>query len=253
MKKLPVALQVYSIREDAENDFRKAMLEIKQMGYDGVELAGLYGHSPDEVKECLLDIGLIPVSAHVSYEMLIEDLQGTVECYAAIGCKYIAISYIEEESRYGSEKFTEFISNIPVIAKACESVGMTLLYHNHEFEFLKTLEGEYVLDYIYRIIPEKDLKAEIDTCWVKYSGVDPVEYLGKYHGRCPIVHIKDFYLKEPIEFAPVGYGVQGMPDILNKAINSGCEWVIVEQDSHTERTALEDVRLSKEYLKKLGW
>ena len=43
MKTLPVAVQVYSVRDDAERDFKGTMQKLKEMGYDGVELAGLYG------------------------------------------------------------------------------------------------------------------------------------------------------------------------------------------------------------------
>ena len=42
---LPIAIQVYSVREDAERDFTGTMKQIKYAGYEGVELAGLYGIS----------------------------------------------------------------------------------------------------------------------------------------------------------------------------------------------------------------
>ena len=57
MKTLPVAVQVYSVRDDAERDFKGTMQRIKDMGYDGVELAGLYGMKPAEVKAILEEVG----------------------------------------------------------------------------------------------------------------------------------------------------------------------------------------------------
>lgn len=48
--KFPVALQVYSVRDFAEKDLEGTFRQIKEMGYDGVELAGLYGYSYAEVK-----------------------------------------------------------------------------------------------------------------------------------------------------------------------------------------------------------
>ena len=63
MKTLPVAVQVYSVRDDAERDFKGTMQKIKDMGYDGVELAGLYGMKPAEVKAILEEVGLVPLSA----------------------------------------------------------------------------------------------------------------------------------------------------------------------------------------------
>ena len=65
MLKLPIAVQVYSVREQAAADFDAAMGELARMGYDGVELAGLYGKSPEEIREILDRRGLKAVSAHV--------------------------------------------------------------------------------------------------------------------------------------------------------------------------------------------
>ena len=62
MKTLPVAVQVYSVRDDAERDFKGTMQKIKDMGYDGVELAGLYGMKPAEVKAILEEVGLVPLT-----------------------------------------------------------------------------------------------------------------------------------------------------------------------------------------------
>lgn len=50
---LPVALQVYTVRDYAERDFAEAMKKVKEIGYDYVELAGLYGHSVKEIRAAL--------------------------------------------------------------------------------------------------------------------------------------------------------------------------------------------------------
>lgn len=252
MGALPIALQVYSIREEAENNFVETMHKVKALGYDGVELAGLYGHNPKYIRDVLKEIGLNPISAHIPYDEFVKDLNGTVKAYAVIGCRYVVIPYLLEDYRYGTEKFNEVMSNIPIISKACQKEGLTLLYHNHDFEFEKTSDDEYILDYMYRVISSEELKVELDTCWVKFSGVDPAEYLRKYSGRCPIVHLKDYTGATPIEFEPIGYGVQDIPSIVEEAGKVGCEWLIVEQDRHTKHSAMEDVELSRNYLKGLG-
>ena len=253
MKTLPVALKLYSIREEAEKDFVKTMQEVKKIGYDGVELAGLYGHSPEEVRDCLNEIGLIPISAHVAYQEFMGDMQGTVKCYATIGCRYLAIPYLLEEQRYGTEYFKKVMKNIPEIAMTCKKVGITLLYHNHDFEFTKMDDGVYVLDYMYQQISEDDLKTELDVCWIKVAGEEPTEYIKKYAGRCPIVHLKDYSKVDTLEFRALGHGVQDIPAILEATLKAGAEWVVAEQDSHSEHTPLEDAILSREYLKSLAW
>ena len=69
----PVAVQVYSVREDAAADLLGTLKKIKEMGYDGVEFAGLYGNAPEDVKRMCDEVGLVPISAHVPYaDMMYE-------------------------------------------------------------------------------------------------------------------------------------------------------------------------------------
>lgn len=251
MTKLPIGLQVYSIREEAEANFVKTMQEVKDMGYDGVELAGLYGHKPEEIRDWLNEIGLVPISAHVPYAELKNDLQGIVAAYAVIGCTYIAIPYLGDDERYGSKAYDEVLTFIPAIAEECKKYGIILMYHNHDFEFEKTEEGEYVLDSMYKSISKDVLQTEIDTCWVNVAGVDPISYIKKYENRCPVVHLKDFTGKKPVEFTAIGQGVQDIQGILAASNESGANWVIVEQDGHTKHTPMEDTKLSIDYLRSL--
>ncbi len=91
MARLGIAAQVYSVRDAAAKDFAGTAKALKECGYEGVELAGLYGHSPEEIRDCLKEQGLVAVSAHVGLEPFLEDMEGTVEAYRIIGCSYIGI------------------------------------------------------------------------------------------------------------------------------------------------------------------
>lgn len=273
MKTLPVAVQVYSVREDAERDFAGTMKKIKEIGYDGVELAGTYGLSPQEIKSAIEEAGLKAVSAHVPFQDLVADMEGVVRQYEEIGVKFIAIPYLMEEDRPGGEKFEKNVELFQEIAKVCKAHGIQTLYHNHDFEFVKMPDGRYALDYIYDTIPADLLQTELDTCWVKVAGEDPAAYVKKYAGRSPVVHLKDFYKEgQPgnmyqligteveeqenkgfFEFRPVGSGMQDFPPILEAAIEAGSQWVVVEQDQSNGRTPMEAITMSREYLKSLGW
>ncbi len=104
MMKLPVAVQLYSVREQAAADFDAAMGELARMGYGGVELAGLYGKSPEEIRAVLDRWGLKAVSAHVPYDEFARDLEGTVEAYRKIGCQYAAVPYLGGDRWYGGRQ-----------------------------------------------------------------------------------------------------------------------------------------------------
>lgn len=268
---LPVAVQVYSVRNDAKDDLRGTLEKIKKIGYDGVEFAGLYGNAPEDIAKMCKEIGLVPVSAHVPYVDMVEN-PDILKDYATIGCKFVAVPYLKEEHRPGAGNFDEVINNIKKIGEKANEYGITLLYHNHDFEFIK-LDGKYALDILYEEVPASLLQTELDTCWVNVGGENPADYIRKYAGRCPVVHLKDFFgeksedmyeligiekkaPKRPgnFEFRPVGSGLQDFPSILKASEESGAEWVVVEQDQSTMGlTPMESITKSREYLKTLGY
>ena len=272
---LPVAVQVYSVRDSAEANLADTLRKIKEMGYDGVEFAGLYGYAPEYIKGLIDALELIPVSAHIPLDEMIADPEGTFAAYQTIGVKFAAVPYVTPERRPGAEKFEETIEVIAKLGETAKKYGITLLYHNHDFEFTK-VDGEYGLDILYKRVPKEFLETELDTCWVNVGGEVPAEYIAKYNGRTPVVHLKDFYMSgklpkhlyaligideeekddEPstFEFRPVGHGMQDMPAILEASVASGAQYVVVEQDEPSMGLSrMECIKASREYLKSLGW
>ena len=246
---LPIAIQLYTVRDAAAADFEGTLRAIKAMGYEGVEFAGLYGNSPAKIKALCEEIGLKPISAHVPYYDMVADPKGVLSDYAEIGCEYVAIPYLTEECRPGTDGFAKVVENAAMLGKMAKELGMTLLYHNHDFEFEK-IDGKYALEVLYDTVPADLLQTELDTCWVRVGGEDPAPYVRKYTGRAPIVHLKDYVggksehmyeligidsddqapEENPFELRPVGSGCQDMPAIVAAAEAAGAKWVVVEQD-----------------------
>ncbi len=269
--RFPVGIQVYSVRDEADADLYGTLKGLKEMGYDGIELASLYGHTPEEIRDMCAEIGLVPLSAHIPYVDMVADPEGVLRDYATIGCKYVAIPYLTPEYRPGAARFDEVIKNAAMIGAVAKKLGMTLLYHNHDFEFVK-LDGKYALDILYESVPADLLQTELDTCWVNIGGEDPSAYIRKYTGRAPLVHLKDFVggktenmyaligidqkadpASEAFELRPVGCGKQDFPSILAAAEDAGAEWVIVEQDEPSMGLSrMECAAKSREYLKTIG-
>lgn len=272
MEKRPVAYQLYSARQEAEKDLDGVLGRLAAMGYDGVEFAGFYGHSAQEIKVLLEKHGLTAISSHVPFAQIEADMFGVIAYHQTIGCRFIAVPYLDEATRPGSTGFAHAIAVIHRFARLMKQAGLTLLYHNHDFEFI-TLSGMYGLDFLYQAVPEYLLKTELDVCWVKYAGEDPAAYIRKYAGRCPVIHLKDYVgvkrdgvtpyaligLDEnqqkdvqAFEFRPVGYGCQDVASVLEAGIESGAEWFVVEQDESVGRPPLEAAQMSIDTLKKLG-
>ncbi len=272
---LPVGVQLYSIRDSVEADMHAALAQVKELGYDGVEFAGLYGNKPADIRAWCAELGLNPISSHVPLDDMLADTEGTLAAYKEIGVRFVVVPYVTEERRPGAAKFDETIAEIAHIGKIAADMGLTLLYHNHDFEF-KKVDGEYGLDILYKKVPAAYLQTELDTCWVNVGGENPADFVRKYTGRAPVVHLKDFHMSgklpqhlyaligldddkqdnEPstFEFRPCGCGMQDMPAILAASVDAGAKWVIVEQDEPSMGLSrMECIAKSRENLRKLGW
>ena len=272
MEKRPVAYQIYSAREDAAKDLDAVLGALKGMGYDGVEFAGFYGNTAEQVKALLDKHGLKAISSHVPFVQIESDMFGVIAFHKAIGCEYIAVPYLDDQTRPGAPGFAHALKVIYKFAALLKEAGMTLLYHNHDFEFV-SLSGQYGLDFLYDAVPADLLKTELDVCWVKYAGEDPANYIRKYAGRCPVVHLKDYVGRkqdgstpyaligldenekkdtQAFEFRPFGYGCQNVEEVVEAGIESGAKWFIIEQDMSIGRTPLEAAEMSIGTLKKIG-
>lgn len=277
-KSLPIGIQVYGLRDLLENtpeNFRNVMQQIKALGYDGVELAGLYGLKPSYVKQVLDEVDLIPISAHVSFAEMMEDLDKVISDYSIIGVQYLVMPYMAEEYRpVNPEGFQSFLPLLNRIGQKIYDAGMDFLYHNHDFEFVKLENGEWGYDAMFEAIPHDHLKSELDTCWCDVATGEASEFIKKYKDRIPVVHLKDYVKKGEVknmykligieeeesgedtgffEFRPVGFGQMIWEPILQASLEANAGWVVVEQDEHYELDPMECARRSREYLKILGW
>lgn len=232
MSEIKIALQLYSIRERLASDFTGSLKKISEQGYQGVELAGIYGLSAGDWKQQLTEFGLEAVSAHVALGEFMDGIAETVAYYHEIGCSYLALPWLDETYRPGGSEYTKTIALIAEIVAECQKYGMELLYHNHDFEFQKNASGRYLLDELYETNP--DIKVELDSCWADASGVNPASYLLQYQGRCPVVHLKDYRRAEDhvVKFQPLGTGVMDMESVRKAAQQAGAKWFVVEQDEH---------------------
>lgn len=272
MKSLPIALQLYSVRDELSADFEGTLKKVKEMGYDGVEFAGLCDKSFEEIKTICDNIGLSCVSVHISLDEVNANPDMIIDGYKSLGCKQITVPYLPEGVRPGEDGFDGTVAAMTAAGKKCKEKDMFFAYHNHDFEFIK-VGDEYGLDVLYNTISSDLLICQLDTCWVNVGGVNPSEYIRKYAGRMYTVHLKDFVgqktdnmygligLKEDdgsgvkveeFDFRPVGYGVQNFPEILKASVEAGAQWVVVEQDRPAlGKTPLECAQMSVEYLKSL--
>ena len=273
MKAFKIGVQLYSVRDDMAKDFEGTLQKIADMGYEYVEFAGYYGKTSEEIKAILDRCGLKCISVHQGLDFFANDADKAIAYLKGFGVKYVVVPWYDRNKLAG-ENWDETKALFNEISAKLKASDMQLLYHNHDFEFVRLPDGRYVHD---RIMSEVEgIDPELDTCWVHYAGIDPSKKIEEFAGRVTLVHLKDFYCKtlnggpvyaligddgkelsgsreeRAFEFRPLGMGIQNFPEILAACEAAGSEYLIVEQDQSIGRPPMEAIAISRDYLKTLG-
>jgi len=276
--KLPVGVQLYSVRTDLEADFYGTLKKVREMGYAGVEFYGeYYGNDVRTVKRWCTELGLIPFSNHVPFQQMMDNIDKVIEENTILGVQYIVFPYLDEASRPGvnPEQFTKTVAAIAEVGEKVNKAGFQLLYHNHDFEFVKLSDGSTAYFSIFD--NEGTVQNEVDVCWAQYAGFNPAEILQKYASRIPVVHLKDYYLEGTLnsapyaligvstdnsmkdengwfEYRPLGKGQVDIPAVIKTAISGKTQWLCVEQDEPDAEsgTRMAGIKASADYLRSLG-
>lgn len=242
-----LGLQLYTVRDAMEQDFEGTLRKVAGLGYQGVEFAGYYGRPAEQVKSILAETGLAALGAHTPYARLRDALDEEIAYNKEIGNRYLIFPFLEEADR---TRWAEVIEDLKKIGNRCAEEDMVLCYHNHEFELTQKLGDETVLDAIYSQIPPELIQVELDSCWVSYAGFSPLEYISKYKGRMPLLHLKDMITKPDgsAETVELGKGEIPIADIADAAIDAGVSWIVVEQD-YCANEPLESIATSMKWVR----
>ncbi|GGM19617.1 sugar phosphate isomerase [Paraliobacillus quinghaiensis] len=247
MDKKPVAVQMFTLREEAEKDFAGTLKKVAQIGFDGVEFAGYGGLTAKEVRSLLDQYGLQAAASHVPLDQLENNLDQVIQDQKVLGSKYIVCPFILPEQRT-EEGYKALIPFLEQTGETCRNEGITLCYHNHDFELDRLSDGRTALETIFDDTSANNVQTELDVYWLKKAGEHPVKWVEGYKKRAPLVHLKDMTLDEEQFFAELGTGGIDVDSILNLGKDVGVQWWVVEQDQ-TRRTPFESIEISLNYLK----
>ncbi len=235
-----LGLMLWTVRREcAEGAFESTLREIAEMGYEGVEFFDLHGHGPGEVASWLADTGLVACGRHATLDAVESELPALAGEAQVLGWRRLVVSWVDPSSLG-----PDLVRRLTSAAEAAAAFGLELGFHNHDAEARPRDGGDSFLD---ELLDVGTPFLELDLGWAWFAGADPLTLLGRARGRCPLVHVKDFYSREPGSYAPVGDGEVGYDRVAPAAIAAGAEWLLVEQDE-TNGPALEAAQRSLEAL-----
>lgn len=243
----PISVQLYSVREAAGKDFPGTLRRIAEMGYAGVEFAGLHGHSAKEIARIVKDLGMVSSSAHVGMPTK-ENIDQLVDDARTLGYKFLVTGFGPDDMK------TEdgIKACIEKFARAAETVkphGLTLTMHNHWWEFDRTFGGKTPYEMILAAVP--DMASELDIYWSTHGGADTPQVVRTWGKRIPLLHVKDGDLTEKKVHKAVGDGKVPIKTIVEAADEKVLEWLVVELDA-CDTDMFEAVAKSYQWLVRSG-
>jgi len=250
---VPIAVQLYSVREDCAKDFDAALAQVARMGFSGVEFAGYYGYAgkAKELRQRLDSLNIKAAGTHISMNAIREaSIRNTIDFHQTIGCRFLIVpsdaGFTDpEKSRLLADEFNQ-------AAEILKPLGMACGYHNHTGEFKK--DGDKTFWELFAERTTRDVILQQDCGWSATAGADPAALIRKYPGRTRTVHFKPAVVGED----KARKAILGQDSVNWGAVYDACtsvggtEWIVIEQEQYPDgKPAMECTEQSLAGLKKI--
>jgi sugar phosphate isomerase/epimerase len=222
-----IGIQLYTVRDHMAVDLNNTLQGIAAIGYQEVEFAGYFDHSPEEIRTILSGEGLASPSTHIPLKFIQNSPNQIIDTALTIGHEYIVMPWIMPHQR-SLYKYKEYIELFNKFGEQCQRVGLKFAYHNHDFEF-EVIEGIRPIDLLIEETDNNLVSFELDLYWIIKAGEDPLRYIKKYPNRFPLWHIKD--MANDGSMRDVGEGIIDFEEIFKLKSLSGLEHYYVEHDN----------------------
>ncbi len=234
LKKPKLSVQLYSVREAASKDLAGTLKKIAKMGYDGVEFAGYYGHSPEDIRKMLDDCGLVCSGTHTGIGQFRGDnFEKTVAIHKTLGTTNMIVPggiNRELHTVAGNKAIAEEFNEI---AKKATAVGMCFGYHAHGGD-ATLIEGIPAWER-FGSATNQDVILQMDVGNYMSGGGDPYKMIEMFPGRAKTVHIKD------CGGVPIGTGKVDWSRVWKLCEGIGAtEWYVVEENTPNDLALIEE-------------
>jgi sugar phosphate isomerase/epimerase len=245
-KKIPIALELYTVRNELAKDFTGVIQAVGEMGYQGVEFAGYDGwdRKPKALHKLLEDNGLKCCGTHTALNTLEGDnLKRTIEFHKILGNKFLICPNVSASS---ATEWEEMAKRFNEISERAKESDMLVGYHSHAQDF-KKFDGKTAWE-IFFDNTNPQVVQQIDTGNTLDGGGDPLALIKKYPGRTKTTHIKEH---GGAPDAPIGEGTINWKEMFEAYETvGGTEWYIVEHE--TGNHAMRSAKACIDNLRKMG-
>lgn len=236
-----LAVQLYTMRQ--LGDMAAILDAVKAAGYRKVELQATHLEIVDEIEPLLKERGLAVIAGHASIAMLRERMEWLLQVCERLGIDTLFMPSTPPELRASPEPFwSELGAELAGYARDLAAKGITLGYHNHDWEVAVQPDGRMALEALLDASAGSPLVWEVDVAWLDRGLADSNALMHKYRDRILAIHLKDLSgpadsLPRPYQgaggedgWAAVGDGAMGWDKLLPLCRELGATMFIVEHD-----------------------
>ena len=195
-KKLPIGLELYSVRGELAKDLPGTLGEVARIGYEAVEFYAPYFSwtipYAKEVRSRMDDLGLRCYSTHNHHESFTpgEGMAKAIELNQILGTRHIILSSAGRDTKT-IESWKKLCGQLSEAVAQFQPHGLTAGFHNHQTEWQVLEGGPRIMDVIAaNTPPEFVLQFDVGTCME--AGADPIAWIKAHPGRIKSVHLKDW-------------------------------------------------------------
>jgi sugar phosphate isomerase/epimerase len=237
MARVPIGLELYSVRHELADDVRGTLEAVAEMGYEGVEFAGPPQHEAEELRALLDEFGLACCGWHTPFDMVQDErLDETIAFNQTLGNRYVIVPGVPESLRSSRQDWLKLAAFFNDLADRLAPHDMLTGYHNHHVEFTP-MDGELPWDTLFGNTGE-GVVMQLDLGNAIFGGADVVSLLERYPGRAVTVHLKPYSKEAGKEDPRKGFRpIIGEDDVPWEEVfrlcetTGGTEWYIVEYES----------------------
>jgi len=247
--KIPLGLELWSVRHQCEDDLPGVLRAVGRMGYASVELAhSYYGHDASAWRKLLDENGLESCGMHMGLKALDGDaFDETVAIHKVLGTPYLIIASLPKQKRDSVPALVETGKEFNRLAERLAPHGMKIGYHCHGGDFEK-IDGRTAWEIFgENTKPEVILQLDVGNCLG--GGGDPIAMLKKFPGRSVSMHLKDHGKPGSV----FGEGEVDWPEVFRLCETiGGTKQYIIEEEGRKGPEALAAVRRAIENFRKMG-
>jgi sugar phosphate isomerase/epimerase len=231
-RKVPVGLELYSVRNALMKDLPGTVTAVAKMGYEVVEFYSPYFEwtpsAARDVRKLLDDLGVRCLSTHNGRASFTEEgLKKAIELNQIIGSKSIVLAGPGRVN--GVDEWKALATRLAAVSEQLRPLGMTAGFHNHQTEW-KPVDGQRPMDILAANTP-KDFVLQLDVGTAVEVGVDPVAWIKSNPGRIRSIHCKDWGAGGRGYAVAFGEGDAPWKRIFEAAESAGgIEFYLIEQE-----------------------